>query len=140
MMSHKSGHFLNSNPLCLHSYPELYAVRLKIFKHLHPPHMTFHKTIESYNLPYWPHMFSRFSLRSCGSLRLSSQMSKLRQVTRQILVYLSTQHFGMKTLHSVKAFQDIIQLKFTHPKVNLKYIIMFFKTSLFLLFHKAISW
>ena len=40
-------------------------------------------------------MYSRVSIRLHGSLKLGSQMSRLRQVTRQMLVYLSTFNLGI---------------------------------------------
>ena len=43
-------------------------------------------------------IYSRFSIHSYGSLRLGSQMSRLRQVMRQMLVYMSTLSLGVITL------------------------------------------
>ena len=40
-----------------------------------------------------------FSICSHSSLRLSSQMSKLRQVTRQMMVYLNTLSYGFITFY-----------------------------------------
>ena len=48
----------------------------------------------------------QFSIHSCSNLRLGFQMSRLRQVTGQMIVYLSTPSLGIKTFYrtSVKKY------------------------------------
>ena len=53
---------------------------------------------------------SRFSIHSRSSLRLASQMSRLRRVTRQMIVYLSTLSLGI-----LKSFSSLaLNVKSSH--------------------------
>ena len=60
---------------CKHTFPNLIWLLIKILEEI-----------------FW-----QFSIRSQCSHRLGSQMSRLRQVTRQMVIYLSTLSLGIKT-------------------------------------------
>ena len=64
-------------------------------------------------------IYSWFSIRSSGSLRLGSQLSRLRQMTRQMIVYFSNLSLGKIT------FKELQFKKMFNTHVICKVILLF---------------
>ena len=68
-------------------------------------------------------VYSWYCIHSCSGLRLGSQMSRLRHVTRQMLVYLSTYCRGRIIIFIDKAFhfktiQDFSRIVLSSPALS----------------------